>query len=88
MRHMIDHADDDAEEESSGKRKNPGKKKAKGKKKWIQAAIKRPGQLHRDLGVPEGEKIPKEAIEEAARKPGKIGQRARLAKALARIRKG
>jgi len=24
------------------------------KKKWISGAIKRPGQLHRDLGVPQG----------------------------------
>ena len=33
--------------------------------KWIQKAIKRPGQLHKDLGVPEGEKIPEDKLEEA-----------------------
>lgn len=27
-------------------------------KKWIAGAIKRPGALHRALGVPQGEKIP------------------------------
>jgi len=27
-------------------------------KKWIQRAIHRPGRLHRDLGIKEGEKIP------------------------------
>ncbi len=27
-------------------------------KKWIQKAIKHPGALHRDLGVPEGKPIP------------------------------
>jgi len=27
-------------------------------KKWIQRAISRPGKLHRDLGIPKGEKIP------------------------------
>lgn len=34
-------------------------------KKWIQNAIKRPGALHRHLGVPEGEKIPAEKLESA-----------------------
>lgn len=32
---------------------------------WIQGAIKRPGALHRALGVPEGEKIPEKKIEKA-----------------------
>jgi len=27
-------------------------------KNFIAGAIKRPGQLHRDLGVPQGKKIP------------------------------
>lgn len=34
-------------------------------KKWIANAIKRPGALHRHLGVPEGEKIPAEKLEAA-----------------------
>ena len=51
-------------------------------KKWIKNAIKRPGQLHRDLGVPEGKKIPAAALAAAVSKPGKVGQRARLAKTL------
>ena len=46
---------------------------------WIKKAIKKPGQLHRDLGVPEGEKIPSTKIETAAKSKGKVGQRARLA---------
>jgi|PlaIllAssembly_1097288.scaffolds.fasta_scaffold29831_2 hypothetical protein len=50
---------------------------------WIAGAIKRPGQLHRDLGVPQGKKIPKGMIAAAAKKKGKIGQRARLAQTLA-----
>ena len=45
--------------------------------KWIQKAIKRPGALHRDLGVPEDEKIPKSKIKAAAKEGGKVGQRAR-----------
>lgn len=32
---------------------------------WIDKAIKHPGALHRELGVPEGEKIPEEKLEEA-----------------------
>jgi len=51
-------------------------------KKWIQKAISKPSQLHRDLGVPQGQKIPKSKIEAAAKRGGKIGQRARLAQTL------
>lgn len=43
------------------------------------SVIKHPGQLHKDLGVPQGQKIPKAKIAAAAKKPGKVGQRARLA---------
>ena len=57
------------------------------KKKFIQKAIKRPGQLHRDLGVPLNEKIPVSKIKAAAKKGGKIGQRARFAETLAKLRK-
>lgn len=35
-------------------------------KHWIQGAVKHPGALHRDLGVPQGEKIPRAKIEAAA----------------------
>lgn len=48
-------------------------------KNWIAGAIKKPGQLHRDLNVPQGKKIPISEIVAAADKPGKIGQRARFA---------
>jgi hypothetical protein len=50
--------------------------------KWIQKAIKKPGALHKALGVPEGKKIPTKKLNAAASKSGKIGQRARLAKTL------
>lgn len=52
------------------------------KKNWIQSAVKKPGALHRDLGVPQGEKIPRAKLDAAAKKPGKVGQRARFAKTL------
>jgi hypothetical protein len=58
------------------------------KGKWIQGAIKKPGQLHKDLGVPQGEKIPSSKLEAAAKSKGKIGQRARLAKTLKGMSKG
>jgi hypothetical protein len=50
--------------------------------KWISKAIKKPGALHKQLGVPEGQKIPAKKLSAAAEKGGKLGQRARLAKTL------
>lgn len=58
-----------------------------GGKRWIQKAIKKPGALHRALGVPAGKKIPRSKIAAAAKKDGKLGARARLAKTLAKMRK-
>jgi len=52
------------------------------KKKWIGGAVKRPGQLHRDLHVPQNEKIPAAKLHAAAERGGKVGQRARLAETL------
>lgn len=52
-----------------------------GEKKWIQKAIdpKKKGQLHKDLGVPKDEVIPVSKLKAAAKKKGKVGQRARMA---------
>ncbi len=33
---------------------------------WIAGAVTHPGALHKELGVPEGEKIPKAKISKAA----------------------
>lgn len=57
------------------------------KDKWIQGAIKKPGQLHRDLGVPQGKKIPVQKIQAAAHGMGKTAQRARMAMAMRSFRK-
>lgn len=57
------------------------------KKKWIQKAIKRPGALHRALGIPQGKPIPKSKLIEAAKKKGWLGRAARLAKTLRKINK-
>jgi hypothetical protein len=56
-------------------------------KKWIAKAITKPGVLHKELGIPEGKKIPKKTLEKAAKAPGKLGQRARLAKTLGKMKK-
>ena len=50
--------------------------------KWIAKAISKPGALKKSLGVPADKKIPAKKLEAAAKKPGKMGQRARLAKTL------
>lgn len=55
-------------------------------KKFIKAAIKKPGQLHRDLKVQVGKKIPAAKIKAAAKKSGKVGQRARFALTLKKLR--
>ena len=64
----------------------PGMKKG-GSAKWIQSAIKKPGSLRKSLGVKKGEKIPAGKLASAAKKPGKIGQRARLAQTLKGLKK-
>jgi hypothetical protein len=51
-------------------------------KNWIAGAVKKPGALKKELGVKSGEKIPKKKLDAAAKKPGKLGQRARLAETL------
>lgn len=53
------------------------------KKSWIAGAIKHPGALHKELGVPQGQKIPPKKIAAAAQKGGVEGKRARLAQTLA-----
>ena len=57
-----------------------------GETKWIQKAIKHPGALHKELGVPAGKKIPAKKLEKAAHAPGKLGQRARLAETLKKMK--
>jgi hypothetical protein len=57
------------------------------KKKWIKGAIKKPGALRKTMGVKKGETIPKKKLQAAAKKPGKTGQRARLAITLSEMRK-
>lgn len=55
--------------------------------KWIQKAIKKPGALRKELGVKAGKPIPAKKLAAAAKKPGKLGQRARLAETLKGMKK-
>jgi hypothetical protein len=64
-----------------------GMKKGGSTKNWIASAIKKPGALKKELGVKAGEKIPAKKLAAAAKKPGKVGQRARLAKTLKSFKK-
>lgn len=57
-----------------------------GSAKWIQSAVKKPGALRKSLGVKKGEKIPAGKLAAAAKKPGKLGQRARLAQTLKKMK--
>ena len=58
----------------------------KEEEKWIQKAIEKPGALHKQLGVPAGEKIPAGKLAAAAEKGGKLGKRARLAMTLRKLK--
>lgn len=53
----------------------------------IKKAIKKPGALRASLGVKKGKAIPAKALNKAAKASGKLGQRARFAKTLAKVRK-
>jgi hypothetical protein len=56
-------------------------------KDWIQKAIKKPGALRKALDAKEGQPIPAKKLAAAAKKPGKMGQRARLAQTLKGLKK-
>jgi hypothetical protein len=56
-------------------------------KNWIADAVKKPGALRKELGAKKGEPIPAKKLAAAAKKSGKIGQRARLAETLKGLRK-
>lgn len=66
-----------------GKKFNPKAKDGK----FIQKAIKKPGALRAQLGAKKGEPIPAGKLAAAAKKPGKLGQRARLAQTLKKMKK-
>ncbi len=67
--------------------KGKGVFKKGGKVNWIKDAIKKPGALRESMGVKQGEKFPAKKLSVAAKKPGKMGQRARLAQTLSKLKK-
>lgn len=56
-------------------------------KNWIAGAVGKPGALHKNLGVPEGKKIPEKTLKAAEKRPGKVGKEARLAETLKGFKK-
>lgn len=54
----------------------------RGKKNWISGAISKPGALREALGAKKGKPIPAGKLAAAAKKPGVLGKRARLAETL------
>jgi hypothetical protein len=57
------------------------------KKNWIADAVSKPGALRAQLGAKEGKPIPAKKLAAAAKKPGKLGQRARFAQTLKKMGK-
>lgn len=55
-------------------------------KNFIQKAIKKPGALRSALGAKEGKPIPAKKLAAAAKAPGKLGQRARFAQTLKKMK--
>lgn len=55
---------------------------AKKKGGFIKEAIKKPGALREQLGIKGKKNIPAKMLDRATKAPGKLGQRARLAKTL------
>lgn len=57
--------------------------------KWIQKMHMKKGALHKDLGVPEGKKIPEKKLEKAEHsKNPTVRKRAHLAETLKHMHKG
>lgn len=54
---------------------------------WMKNAVKHPGALHKELGVPQGEKIPAKKLEKAANSSNPtLKKRAVLAETFAKYR--
>lgn len=59
-------------------------------KNWIKGAIKHPGALHKDLGIPKNKKIPVVTLKKVIKDPNSsklLKQRANLALTLKKINK-
>jgi hypothetical protein len=56
--------------------------------KWIGEMHMKKGALHKEMGIPEGKKIPEGRLKKAEHAGGKLGKRARLAETLKGFHKG
>lgn len=54
---------------------------------WIQKAVKKPGALHKELNVPQGQKIPQKKLNKAKAAGGKEAKQANLAETLKKLHK-
>ena len=63
------------------------RRRKKKSKRWIQKTKLKKGALHHQLGIPAGTKIPVSLLKVAAKMPGKLGKRARLALTLRKVSK-
>ena len=61
-------------------------KKGGSAKNWIASAIKKPGALKKQLKINPKNPIPPKKLANAAKAPGKLGQRARLAQTLKKMK--
>jgi hypothetical protein len=66
--------------------KGRGVFKKGGSTNFIQKAIKKPGALRKQLGAKPGKPIPAKKLAAAAKAPGKLGQRARFAQTLKKMK--
>jgi hypothetical protein len=72
---------------ASGSQQLAAKMASKKKGNWMAGAVKHPGALHRQLGVPMGQKIPAKKLNAAARSSNPtLARRAALAKTFAKFR--
>ena len=74
-------------QEEKYKDKKPAELMKRAKGGWIKGAIKKPGALRQQLGVKGKKPIPAKTLDKAAKAPGKMGQRARLAQTLRKLGK-
>ena len=66
---------------------DPNKVEMYAKGGWIKDAIKKPGALKKQMGINPKNHIPPKMLANAAKKSGKLGQRARLAETLKGMKK-
>lgn len=70
----------------SHRKDRPANRSAASRRRWVKGIHLKRGALHRQLGIPMRKKIPLGLLRRAARAPGVLGQRARLALTFRKMR--